>query len=271
MPRKVMDVLSLFTPSRTVLGVTEAAALLKRPKSTVSRWMNSMADVGFLRRDPKTQQFFLGGRLAAFGELYRHATPIQKSARPMLEWLVEVTGETAIIAVEELGMVLNLDAAESPRPIRGVGSIGRRLPLHATAAGKTLLAWRGEAVIREVVGASLETLTPNTVATVDALLAELEQVRRNGYSTSDGEFDEHLVAVCAPVLNAAGEVIAAVSIAGPSTRLPKQLLPSLAESVMAAGRRISKELGYMQAIQSPQPNGDGVVEGRPSDSDRKDT
>ena len=89
MLRKAMDVLALFSLEKREFGVLEVADLLGRPKSTVSRWLAAMEQADFLDRDPETSRYRLSLRLTALGEVARHTTNLQRSARPALNWLAE--------------------------------------------------------------------------------------------------------------------------------------------------------------------------------------
>jgi len=97
--RNARAVLDLFTLDRAELGVVEAAALLNRHKSTVSRWMSAMEDAGFLERDRQTGRYRVSMWLAALGEVARRGTSLQRIAHPILEALAAATGETANLAV----------------------------------------------------------------------------------------------------------------------------------------------------------------------------
>ena len=140
MLRKAMDVLALFSLEKRELGVLEVADVLGRPKSTVSRWLAAMEQADFLDRDPETARYRLSLRLTALGDVARHTTTLQRSARPPLKWLAERTGETANLTLLIGTEAVNVEVADSPRPVMHVGWVGRRLPVHATASGKVLIA-----------------------------------------------------------------------------------------------------------------------------------
>lgn len=244
MLQKAMAILSLFSHRRTDLGVVEAAELLGSPKSTVSRRLAAMEAAGLLDRDPRNGRYHLGIRLVTLGHLAREATPLQRMARPVLQRLTEETGETSDLVVLRDREAVNVEAVESPRPMKLVGWAGRRIPLHATAAGKSLLAWRDEAEVRELVRLPLERYTPNTIGSLEALLLELEGIQAQGYSLSLGEFEGDLVGVAAPVMNHLGSVVASVTIGAPASRANGAAMPHLIQTVVDAGRILSGFLGF---------------------------
>lgn len=243
MLQKAMEILSLYSHSRTDLGVVEASELLGSPKSTVSRRLAAMELAGLLDRDPQNGRYHLGIRLVTLGHLATEATPLQRMARPVLRRLTDETGETSDLVVLRDRQAVNIEAVESPRPMKHVGWAGRRIPLHATAAGKSLLAWRSEREIRELVRLPLERYTRNTIASLEALLEDLQGIPPRGYSLSLGEFEEDLVGVAAPVRNHVGGVVASVTIGAPSSRARDAAMPHLIQSVKEAGMALSRALG----------------------------
>lgn len=244
MQHKIMAVLELFSPTRREIGVIEAADLLGRPKSTVSRWLAAAADAGFLDRDPDSGRYRLSMRLAVLGELARNSTSLQRLARAELQRLTAVTGETSDLSVLLDGEALNVEAVESPRPILHVGWVGRRLPCHATAAGKALLAWRDEAEVRRLLPRRLPRLASRTITDMDDFLRELARVRERGYSTAWRELEDDLAAVGAPVRDHTGRVVGALAISAPVSRVPLKALASYGKPVLTAALSLSEQLGY---------------------------
>lgn len=240
---KAMQILELFHHSRSDLGVVEAAQLLDTPKSTVSRRLAAMEAAGFLDRSPLSQRYHLGIRLVTLGHLARQATPLQRMALPFLKELTQATGETSDLVVLRGREAINVEAVESPRPMKHVGWAGRHIPLHATAAGKSLLAGLPEERARGLLDLPLHSYTANTIRSLDELLEELEEIRWRGYSTSMGEFEEDLVGVAAPVHNHLGETVASLTIGAPAGRAGDAAMPHLVRSVVEAALGLSARLG----------------------------
>lgn len=241
-----MLVLELFSSVRREIGVIEAATELGLPKSTLSRWLSTMAAAGFLDRDPVSGRYRLSVRLAVLGALAQDATSLQRLALPELRWLATTTEETSNLAVLVGAEALNVAAVESPRPIIQTGWVGRRLPCHATAAGKSLLAWRGKAQIRQLLPKQLPKLASRTITDLEDLIEELDQVRVRGFSVAWGELEDDLAAVAAPVRDHTGVVVGAISIGAPVSRIPKQKLASYSEPVLKAANSLSEQLGYRE-------------------------
>jgi DNA-binding IclR family transcriptional regulator len=244
MLRKTMEVLELFSPSRREIGVIEAAEELGRPKSTVSRWLSGIATAGFLDRDPDSGRYRLSMRLAVLGDLARNSTSLQRLARTELQTLTTTTGETSNLAVLMGAEAMNIEAVESPKPILHVGWIGRRLPCHVTAAGKSLLAWRDAEEVRRLLPRRLAKLASRSITDVDEFLHDLARVRERGYSTAWRELEDDLAAVGAPVRDHTGAVVGALAISAPVSRIPLKALASYSGPVLAAAASLSLQLGY---------------------------
>ena len=241
---QAMEVLELFTVTRSELGVAEVAKLLKRPKSTISGWMSAMHKVALLDRGEDGGPYRLGIRLAAFGELARHATSAQRVATPLLEQLVRRTRETASLNVLFGNEVVNSVVVESQQPIHSAAGLGIPMPLHATAAGKVLVAWKSVEQVRHLLPLRLEQFTEKTIIDADVFLENLNGVRERGYSTAEGELARDLFAASAPVRDSTGEVVAATSIAAPTSRMTSSRFADTARDLIDTADAISAALGY---------------------------
>jgi DNA-binding IclR family transcriptional regulator len=241
-----MAVLRLFTPHRTELSMMEAADLLDAPKSSVSRWMRAMEEEGFLVRDPESGRYRLSMELAALGEVARRSTSMQRMARPILAYLVAETGETSNLVTRDGRVAVNVEVVQSPQPVTHVGVLGRRLPLHATAAGKVLLAWLPEEQLTPLLDDPLPRFTPGTLPTRARLTAELARVRKKGYATAWQEWEPDLAAASAPVRDHRGEVVAAITSSLPVSRSTPGGLTALGERVRGAADALSEALGYRE-------------------------
>jgi IclR family transcriptional regulator, KDG regulon repressor len=246
--QKSMSVLELFSPSRQEIGVTEAARALGMPKGTLSRWLGAMEQAGFLDRDPASLRYRLSARMAVLGELARDSSSLQRLALPELQWLATATGETSNLAMLVGSEAMNISAVESPHPILQTGWVGRRLPCHATASGKSLLAWKPTADVRRLLPATLPKLAVRTITSMDELLEELAQVRARGYSVAWAEMEDDLAAVGAPVRDHTGLVVAALTIGAPISRVPPDRLATCIASVARAAKSLSEQLGYRASL-----------------------
>ena len=243
MLRKANAILSLFTPDTPELAVVEIAERLKRPRSTVYRILGTMAETGFLDQDPNTGRFRVGMHLATLGELARQSTSLQREVHPMLLHLSEVTEEMSTLMVPNRDEGVTVDVIESFHPLKIPGHLGGRFPLHATAGGKVLLAWRPPADIDRVLRQPLQAFTGKTITSVPKLLKELELTRRQGYGVSRGEWLDDVFAVAAPVRDHRGRVVAALAVASPPSRWKPAHIKKMATAVVRCGLDASRALG----------------------------
>ena len=239
---RALRLLLSFEEADQEYRVGELAAMLSVDKSVASRLAATRAERGFLERDSENGAFRLGpeiGRLGLLATSSRHN--LVALAQRSMERLAAEVGETTYLAVLEHNKVVNVAQAEGHHLI-GIGDwVGWRTEPHCTANGKVLLAFahgKLEALV-------LEAFTERTITSADALRSELEDVRRNGWAASVGEFEEGLHGVAVPVFDASGSCRAALSVAGPSYRMPLSRLPELAvlcnEAAMEIGTRLGRE------------------------------
>jgi IclR family transcriptional regulator, acetate operon repressor len=217
---RAIALLTSFDDSRVELGVTELADSIGVHKSTASRLAAVLERAGLLARSGR--RYRLGREVIRLGTLALRSFDFVASMQPTMDKLSQLTGETINLAVPDGADVLNVAEVPSTYILCSGGWIGRRTRPHAAANGKVLLAHGAIPVPDE-----LERYTDHTITTREALAAELAAVRRNGYATAVAELEEGLVAVAAPVFDATGACIAALSISGPAYRMRPDSLDEL--------------------------------------------
>jgi DNA-binding IclR family transcriptional regulator len=140
--------------------------------------------------------------------------------------------------------VINIDGISSPRMVRNVGWIGREMLPHCISSGKALLAYLPQQRLERILARGLPRFTEKTIVDPTLLREEMKRVRQQGYAVAQEELEIGLSAVAAPIWNHEGEVVAAVSVSGPSFRLSSGKIPELAELTKRAANEISHQLGY---------------------------
>src|SRR5919199_1962207 len=241
---RAVAALKLSGEAEPELGVTELARRLKLQKSPVSRLLSTLEAGGFVQQDPRSGRYRLGLQLAALAGLALTQYELRDVARPLLQELAVQSGETTTISVLDDDWAVNIDQVLAPNPVKHLGWIGRRLPLHCTAAGRPLLAHLPAPAIDRILSRPLERYTPRTITNPLLLRRELEQVRQVGYAIAQEEYEAELSAVGAVVRDHRGDPVASITISGPSYRLPAQRLQSLGDAVRTTADRISAQLGH---------------------------
>ena len=191
-------------------------------------------------------EYQLGIKCFVLGNVVAATLDLREKAHDHLKALGDATGETVHLAVLEGWQVLYLERLQSPHPIGFMRSrVGGVVPAYCTSLGKTLLAFTPADELEPWVRAqALKPMTPDTITSPRRLLKELRAIRERGYAVDEQEHEVGVRCVAAPVWNHSGEVVAAVSVAGPADRMPRPLAGStMAATVVAAARAISVELG----------------------------
>jgi DNA-binding IclR family transcriptional regulator len=190
-------------------------------------------------------RYSLGLKLIELGTRASSRLDLCELAGPILDRLMEQTGETAHMGILNHGAVISVADSESYKTLRTPSTVGRRTPVHCSSQGKVLLAeWNSTEVKSFVRLHGLKSFTRHTIRNVSELQRELIRVREQGYAIDDEEFEEGLKCIGAPIRDHTGNVVAALSIAGPAVRLRPDRMPGLIESVMDAAGRLATALGY---------------------------
>jgi DNA-binding IclR family transcriptional regulator len=236
--------LKAFSEDEVEIGISAMARRLGVAKSTVHRLAVTLVSEGLLEQDRENGKYHLGIALFRLGALVRRRMNVSNEARPYLFDLREKTNETVHLALLDGHEIMYVYNLESPHAIRMRSDIGVRKPAHCTAEGQAILAFQPPEVIDAVVAAGLTPRTANTITSVEKFLKALALVRQRGCAIEDEESETGMVGIAAPIRNDAGEVVAAVGIAGPVMRLAKKTVAAFVPHVIATADQISVRLGY---------------------------
>jgi DNA-binding IclR family transcriptional regulator len=224
-------------------GVGELARDAQLPKSTASRLLSALERHGLVEQEAPRGPFRAGPVLLRYAHRGLVARNLVELSQQPMHALAEATGETVNLAVAGPSGVEHLDQVDS-RHFLGTGQwVGRHVAYHCSANGKVLLAF-GAAELP--AGEALEPLTSRTVVDRARLQAELERIRRERFATAIDELETGLTALAAPVFDASGAAIAALSVCGPTLRLPPRQVAELRPVVIKQARALSERLGHRQ-------------------------
>ena len=227
------------------LGVTELGRRLDVHKATASRLVATLAEHGLVERDPLSEKYRLGFGLIRLAGAAMAGLDLVQTAHPIVEELADRTRETVNLGVLSGGAVVYVDQVSGTRAIVSVSWVGRRTPLHCTSNGKVLLAYLSEAERERLLAGPLERATPSTIVDKEVLAAQLREIVVRGYAQTMEELEEGLNAVAAPIRQADGHVIAALSVSGPAFRMRPVDLPRIARLTMDAANGVSRRLGFV--------------------------
>lgn len=242
-------ILDLLGQSAQGLSVGEVAARTGLAKGTAHRLLASLVFFDFARQDPASRRYQLGFKLVELGNRRLSQIDLREDARPFLIALAEEVQETVHLVVRDQGAALYIDkVALHPRRsgLQMVSRIGARTALHSSAVGKVLLAALPENEAAALLPRDgLAAATERTITDPAALRRHLDQVRRQGFAIDDEENEKGIRCVGAPIRDASGEVVAALSVSGPTARVTRErVTQSLQPKVCAAAAQISAQIGY---------------------------
>ncbi len=224
------------------IALSDLASATGIPKSTASRLISALERRGLIEQDGIRGRLRPGPailRVAERGMLERN---IVELAGPFLAALSEASGETINLAVPGHAGVEHVAQLDS-RHFLGVGQwLGREVDFHSTANGKVFLAF-GRA---ELPASLLNPHTEHTITDLARLKAELKRIRRTGYAAAVDELEVGLAAMAAPVRGARGDVIAALSISGPTLRMTPERIAELKPVLISEADGLSRRLGHTE-------------------------
>lgn len=236
---RALDVLEALAEHGGEAGLSEIAARTGLPYGTIHRLLRTLLARGYVRQE-SDRRYALGGGLVRLGGVAESMVAVW--AQPYLTRMVELSGETANLAVLEGDFVVYVAQVPSPRRLRMFAEVGRRVLPHSTAVGKVLLAGRaaGEALpVFERTG--MPRRTPNTITETPAMMAELDRVRARGYAMDLGEEELGVHCMAVPVRDG-DRVVAAMSVSGPADRIDALDREELAEGMRSIARAFGAEL-----------------------------
>jgi IclR family transcriptional regulator, KDG regulon repressor len=240
---RALNILENVAHRREGLTNSEISRKLAIPKSSASYILRTLERRGYLRRDAESGRYRLGLKILSLGGDAQSNLDLADVALPFMTVLVERVHLTSHLAVLDQGEAVYIEKVEAPGFFKVNTWVGRRMFVHSTSVGKVLLAWlpkqEVEAIVRQQ---GMKKRTPKTISSVSRLLADLEIVRERGYSVDDEENSLGARCLGAPILDAAGNVAAALGVSGTITQVDQETLPKIVEALKETARRISRQL-----------------------------
>ena len=238
---RVLERVASFPRPTSLTEIANAAAL---HPSTTYRLLGTLVQTGYVTRDSRTGLYRLGLKLLRISRALEEQLDIRAIALPVMERIVAQEDETVSLVIRTGTAGVVIERVQCARQIRSVTPVGSHGPLHCTAAGKILIAWLRPADVQALIAeAPLVRHTARTITNAEALARELAKVRAQGVALDRGERFDDLIGIAAPVRNARGRVIAALSLSGPAQRLGPDRRPGLAAIMREAAASVSAALG----------------------------
>jgi len=226
-------------------GITELAQRVMMSKSTVYRFLQTMKALGYVTQEGESEKYSLTLKLFELGAKALQNVDLIRSADVQMRELSRLTKETIHLGALEEDSIVYIHKIDSLYNLRMYSRIGRRNPLHTTAIGKVLLAWRDRAEVNEILKeVEFKRSTANTIVTREALIDVLDQVKVQGFGEDNEEQEEGLRCIAVPVFDRFGVVIAGLSISFPTIRFSEEAKSDYVAMLHRAARALSAEMGY---------------------------
>jgi IclR family acetate operon transcriptional repressor len=221
--------------------VGELTKLFGLPKSTVQRTLVTLAEAGWLRANRRdTTRWEIGARVLAVRPAALQGSSLLAAAHEPMVRLRDALNETIHLSVPDaLQCMVVVDRIDCDHPVRTFHTIGDTSPLHATAAGRAVLAHLPKQDVDELIAQGLERFSDTTPADPDELRAELDRVRTDGYAVNRNQYRPGVCAIAAPILDEDGTPLASVAVSLPDSRFDPKRLPKWSRMVTDTAAEIT--------------------------------
>ena len=237
-----LEVIRSFSASAPRQTLTEVAGRTGLTRAGARRILLTLQTLGYVESDGRL--FALTPRILDLGFAYLSSMPIWNVAEPVMEQLVEEVKESCSAGVLEGTDIMYVLRVSTRKIMRNSLGVGSRLPAYCTSLGRMLLAGLPDVeVLRLLQASALEARTKHTLTDIDALLAKVQQARRQGWCMINQELEEGLVSLAAPIVNRSGRTVAALNISGQVNRTtPRQMQETMLPALREAAREVSQRL-----------------------------
>ncbi len=241
---RALGILDVLVPAQDGLTLAEVVKATRLAPSTAHRLLTTLQQGRHVHFDPHGARWSIGVQSFVVGNGFLQARDMGRLCRPYLRRLVDLTGETANLAIEDEGMAVYLVQMESRQTMRAITKPGGRVFMHSSALGKAILAYLPAAEVERIVAEhGMKRFTGRTIAEARKLTAELRQIRKNAYAIDNEEYTPGLRCVASPVFDENGHPVAAISISGPTIRVTSARAAELGRIVGAAALELTADFG----------------------------
>lgn len=243
---KALDILEVLYREGTGegLGITELSRKLGIGKSTIHRNLDTLVAYDYVEKIADSSKYSLGWKMFEVGSMVPRQRNLYNFDIHILQDLCKEHNETINLGVRVESDVITLSKIEPVNSLMANLQVGGREALYATAMGKMLISEFSRDQLLEIIGeGNFRNYTANTITSIDDLVIELETIKKQGYSIDDEEFCLGLFCIAMPVRDYKNDIVAAVSVSGPSVRLNFNKVMDIKKSLEGATLKLSKYFG----------------------------
>ena len=237
-----LRLLNLFTMDEPEWTLSDLAEALNVGVSTAYRLTNTLIHEGFIVRDSATKSFRLGSSILQMGHYVITSYDICEISPPILEKLVQDTGETVHLSILEGDNTIYLQVFECSNYVNVMTHVGKKNPIHCTSTGQIILAYQPESMIETVITNGLRPYSSNTITDPKKFKERLTLIQKQGVTFNKDEMNVGVSAIAAPIKSPSGKVEFSVSIAGPNSRINSINFLTLSKLVKKAADELSQKL-----------------------------
>lgn len=249
-----LSILLILARSNRGMSLVELSNAIGVSRSTVYSILATLQDHGFVLKDPQQKSYQLGVATFELGSAYLRRVNLIPAFNECAQRIVAACRETVKLAILDGRDVVYLGKQDGLHSVRLVAQIGSRMPAHATAVGKVLLAQLSNQAVEQLYADyELRKLTPNTISNLPSLLARLDLIRQQDYDYDHAESSLEIHCVAAPVRDHSGSVVAAISIGVPNDRLSVTWMQELTSLLLTQVRDLSRTMGWNGQIDHYSP------------------
>lgn len=246
---KALAVLEFLASQPKPLKLLEIAKMMDMNASTVSRYLSALQSCGYVCQDQVNARYYASTKICELANKLLSRFQLVPFAHSYVQKVSEYFGETSCLSVERNYAALYIDiVVNSSSTLMNIQRVGNSAPLYCTASGKLFLSRYSEQELDNYIAKKpLTKFTDTTITTKQALIQELDRIRSRGYSYDNGENESGLTCVAYPIFSHYNDIIACISVTGPSTRFTVEVIeekrPFLAEVVSDLSKNLAS-LGY---------------------------
>lgn len=237
---KITEILNAFTLAQPAMTLGEIQQATGLPTSTVQRLVSNMVAHGML--DRLGDHIRIGIRMSYWAATARKDLDILAVVNPVLKAIRDKTTETACFFTVEQNFRVCIAVAETHHALRRDMYVGKAIPLHVGSASRVLLAWNPD-LAEGVLSAPLEQIAGRTVTSAEELRHLIAHTKSDGYAITAGERDDSASGLSAPVFDSAGDILGALTISGPTLRMPQRQCEEWVDLLVGYAEQITRTLG----------------------------
>ncbi|AJY75915.1 hypothetical protein VN24_16865 [Paenibacillus beijingensis] len=242
---RVLDIFELLAQEKSPMSLMDVARKLDVPTSSLYKLLQNLLRRGYVTTSANEKLFSLGPKLFETCSAYSHNISLTEEFQRISEGIAAEINESVYLSILDGKQVLYIAEKQSAHPIRFVSHMGMRLPAHSTAMGKVQLSTMSDSELKNLYSDhELGALTSRTITKMDELLREVNVIRNDGVGFSYGEAVDGVQCAAAPIFNAEGRSIAAISVSIPTVRVTPTLWEQTVDAVKRAARAMSIKMQY---------------------------